>query len=149
MKHVKWLEDVTGGDSVRAVARVSGIPSRTVADQVKKGRFSPESVIAIAVGYARHPVTALVDCGYLPEQFALTADPVAALRQASDDDIAAEVLRRMKLGGNHAALTTPVDELPAPSPHEGEPDPLTRLETWRDATIGEVQNSDDRPQQSG
>lgn len=85
---------------------------RTIGDQRDRDRISAENVIAIAIGYGRHPVTALIDCGYLPARYATEADPIIALRKVSEDELAAEVLRRMKLAGDHVTLATPIDELP-------------------------------------
>ena len=111
MDHIQWLKATTKGDSVRAIARTTKLPNRTLASQIERGRISAENVIAIAIGYGFHPVTSLIDCDYLPARFATTADPIAALREVSEDALAEEVLRRMKLVGDHTALTTPVDEL--------------------------------------
>ncbi|MEB3023444.1 MULTISPECIES: hypothetical protein [Mycolicibacter] len=96
MQHTEWLSATAKGDSRREIGRRSGISFRTIADQIDRGRISAENVIAIAIGYGQHPVTALVDCEYLPAHFAGTADPVAALREASVDELAEETLRRMK-----------------------------------------------------
>ncbi|MDH6199249.1 lambda repressor-like predicted transcriptional regulator [Mycobacterium frederiksbergense] len=111
MDHIEWIKATTKGDATRAIGRAANIPDRTVASQIDRGHISAENVIAIAIAYGVHPVTALIDCGYLPARYATTADPVAALRSVSEDDLADEVLRRMKLAGDHTVLTTPVDEL--------------------------------------
>lgn len=111
MEHNEWVTQATKGDSARAIGKKAKVSFRTIYDQIERGRISAENVIAIAIGYGHHPVTALVDCGYLDAEYANTADPVAALRQVSEDDLADEVLRRMKLAGDHTALSTPLDEL--------------------------------------
>lgn len=113
MDHIKWLSGAAKDDSSRVIGKRSGVSFRTIADQIDRGRISAENVIAIAIGYGVHPVTALVDCDYLPAKYATTADPVAALRKVSEDALADEVLRRMRLAGDHTALTTPIDELVA------------------------------------
>ncbi|WP_066584574.1 hypothetical protein [Corynebacterium provencense] len=113
MEHSEWLAETTGGDSARTIAKKSGVPDRTVLNQTEKGKFSAENVIKIATGYGKSPVRALVDTDYLDEQWAETVDPITALRQVSEEDLADEVLRRMKLPGTHEEFDTPVDELDA------------------------------------
>lgn len=111
MKHDQWLHQITD-DSVRSAAKKIDVAPRTLATQLEKGRISPENVIAIAVAYGHHPVGALVDTGYLDEKWATQVDPARALRTVTEDDLADEVLRRMKLGVERdGPLDTPVDEL--------------------------------------
>lgn len=111
MDHIRWLKAVTKDDSVRSIGRTADIPERTVASQVDRKEISAGNVIKIAMGYNHHPVTALIDCGYLPAKYATAADPVAALRKVSEEELADEVLRRMNLAGDHRMLTMPLDEL--------------------------------------
>ncbi|AKE41090.1 hypothetical protein UL82_04465 [Corynebacterium kutscheri] len=112
MNHVDWIGDVTENESVRAVAIKAGIPQRTLAGQVEKNHITAENVIAIAIAYNHHPVGALVDTGYLEEKWAQQIDPMRALREVSEDDLADETLRRMKLGlTTGSALDMPLDEL--------------------------------------
>lgn len=146
MDHMEWLSATAKDDSSRAIGKRSGVSFRTIADQIDRGRISAENVIAIAIGYGRHPVTALIDCDYLPAQYATEADPVAALRKVSEDALADEVLRRLKLSGDHTALTTPIDELvgdQAKSVNDGEVPPPTptvaELNTLTDAAITELE----------
>ena len=111
MKHDQWLHQITD-DSVRSAAKKIDVAPRTLATQLEKGRISPENVIAIAVAYGHHPVGALVDTGYLDEKWATQVDPARALHTVTEDDLADEVLRRMKLGVERdGPLDTPVDEL--------------------------------------
>lgn len=123
MKHTEWLDGLTNGESVNAIARKAGLVARTFARQVDRNRFDAESVIKLAVAYDVHPVRALVDTGYLDERYARTVDPASAIRTVTEDQLADEVLRRMKLGVATAALTTDVNELEArrrsntPTPH--------------------------------
>lgn len=112
MEHTNWIAEIAGGDSGNEVARKSGVPGRTIAHQIKTGRVSAENVIAIAIGYGRHPVGALVATGYLDEQYAREIDPATALREVSEEDLADEVLRRMKLGLGAGVFDVPIDELP-------------------------------------
>lgn len=111
MKHDQWLHQITD-DSVRSAAKKIDVAPRTLATQLEKGRISPENVIAIAVAYGHHPVGALVDTGYLDAKWAEQVDPARALRTVTEDELADEVLRRMKLGVERdGPLDTPIDEL--------------------------------------
>ncbi|WP_126316870.1 hypothetical protein [Corynebacterium kutscheri] len=107
MEHSEWFEEVSN-ESVRKAAQTVGITHRTLAYQIEKNRITAENVIAIAIAYNHHPVGALVDTGYLEEKWAQQIDPMRALREVSEDDLADEVLRRMNSGG---ALDMPIDEL--------------------------------------
>lgn len=112
MKHIEWLIHVIGTDSLRDVGKTADVPMRTLYNQREKGHLSAENVIAIAVAYGHHPVGALVDTGYLDAKWAEQVDPARALRTVTEDDLADEVLRRMKLGVERdGPLDTPVDEL--------------------------------------
>lgn len=112
MKHTEWLHRVTDGDTINAVARKANIVPRTFARQVDRNHIDAESIIAVAVAYGSHPVRALIDTDYLEEHWAAGIDPVAAIREVTEEQLAHEVLRRMKIGVESDALTTPIDELP-------------------------------------
>lgn len=116
MEHSEWLHATTNGDSAREIGRRTGISFRTITSQITRNNISAENVIEIAAEYGRHPVRALVDCGYLGASYATTTDPATALRMVSEEDLADEVLRRMKLDGEHEAFTTPVSDLNARRP---------------------------------
>lgn len=141
MTHTEWVTKVTKGDSARGIGRTAGISFRTIADQIERGKISAENVIAVAIGYNAHPVTALVDTGYLPAEYLRSGDPVAALRLVSEDALAEEVLRRMRLVGDHTAFTTPVDDLARQREHSGPESAADALEARRREAAGEV---DDR-----
>ena len=113
MKHTDWMNATTGKESVRATALKAGLAQRTLANQVEKERISPENVIAIAKTYNTHPVRALVDTGYLDEEYARQVDPASAIRMVTEEQLANEVLYRMKLGLKTSALTTGIDDLAA------------------------------------
>lgn len=111
MKHTDWMNATTGNESVRATALKAGLAQRTLANQVEKERISPENVIAIAKTYNTHPVRALVDTGYLDEEYARQVDAASAIRMVTEEQLANEVLYRMKLGLKTSALTTGIDDL--------------------------------------
>lgn len=111
MKHAKWLAQVTDSASEREVAKRIGIPHTTINSQLQRGRFSAENVIKIAEAFDHHPITALIDTGYVGAKWAMQADVHEALREADDEDLAEEILRRMKRGTASRTLTTDVDQL--------------------------------------
>lgn len=111
MEHSEWLQKVSKGDSINASANKAGIQQRTLARQVDREHIDAESVIALAIAYGIHPVGALVETGYIDEKWASQIDPFLAVRKLTDEQILEEILRRMKLPGDHREFTTPVDEL--------------------------------------
>ncbi|CAB0944770.1 hypothetical protein FRC0477_00706 [Corynebacterium diphtheriae] len=111
MKHTEWLHMIAGDSAVNAIANRSGIVPRTFARQVKDESISAENVIAIALSYDAHPVRALVDTGYLDEQYATEVDPATALKEVSEQDLANEVLKRMIKGLKTEALTVPIEKV--------------------------------------
>ncbi|MBC3186396.1 hypothetical protein H7347_07385 [Corynebacterium sp. zg-331] len=113
MKHGTWIAQITEGDSEREIARKAGFSNRTLNSQLQRDRISAENVIAIAIAYGHHPVGALVDTGYLDEQWAQQIDPARILQEVSEEQLAYEVLRRMKIGAKTDYLTTDVNELAA------------------------------------
>lgn len=112
IEHKDWVDRVSNSASNREISRMSGVPMRTIYNQIEKGNISAENVIAIAIAYGHHPVGALVDTGYLEEKWAQHIDPAHALRTVTEDELADEVLRRMKIGVEAGgSLDTPLDEL--------------------------------------
>lgn len=130
MKHQKWIYAICGSDSVRRIAIKSGLPQRTLANQIEKDAISAENVIKIAIAYDAHPVRALVDTGYLDEKYARSVDPATAVKEVSEEVLANEVLARMHRGLQTDALTTPVDELA--SRREAGVEKRLKGENWRD-----------------
>lgn len=107
------LLEVTGERSVRAVALQSGFDPSTLTRQVKSG-IKAETVIDIARAYAHlEPVGALVKFGFLTHAEASEASGRVAIAAASDEQLAQEILNRVR--GNTATntITDPirVDEL--------------------------------------
>ncbi|MGX1738578.1 hypothetical protein ACWIB8_05315 [Corynebacterium flavescens] len=111
MTHKTWFTETTSGDTVNAAATRAGLVQRTLDRQLGRDEISAENVIKIAIAYNAHPVRALVDTGYLDEKYARAVDPASAIRTVTEDELADEVLRRMKIGVKTDALTTPADEL--------------------------------------
>lgn len=106
----EWLKAITRGDSLRTIEKKTGVSYGTVNSQ-RTTRVSAENVIAIARGYGIPPVSALVETEYLTADEGDVGDPKTAIHNATEEDLASEVLRRMKLPGLHSVFTTPLDDL--------------------------------------
>lgn len=113
MDHIEWLNALTNSASAREIGRRTEVPFRTIANQINRGHLSAEVVIGVAAGYGQSPVRALVDTGFIDEQWAEAVDPATALRKVGEDELADEVLRRMKLPGAHTVFEDPVDQVAA------------------------------------
>lgn len=112
MEHKEWLEKISNGYPIRSLSKALGYASAsTLSSHLSRGKLNCKTVIDIALFFEQSPVQALVDTGYIPAEYAATYSPLEAVKALSDEELADEVLRRMKLGGTHAAFTTPVDNL--------------------------------------
>ena len=147
MKHQKWIYAICGSDSVRRIAIKSGLPQRTLANQIEKDAISTENVIKIAIAYDAHPVRALVDTGYLDEKYARSVDPATAVKEVSEEVLANEVLARMRRGLQTDALTTPVDELA--TRREAGVEKRFKGAHWRDAEKPGSHVADTSPREPG
>lgn len=107
MTITEWIASIVGTDSDREISRKTGIPQPTLSRQRKSG-FAPATVVAIARGYGESPIRGLIAVGLLREDDVPAAEMARALRLASDEDLVAEVLERIKRGSDHELLTQPV-----------------------------------------
>lgn len=108
MEHTDWFAKITRGDSTNEVARLSGIPTRTLSHQLNAGTLKPENIIKIAEAYHESPVYALVDLGFISARWVSEPGIVTALSRATDEELTDELLRRLKLIEDE-----PVDQLAA------------------------------------
>ncbi|AGF73057.1 hypothetical protein [Corynebacterium halotolerans] len=94
-----WLNRVTDGDAVNAVAVNADISPATLFRQVKKDGISAENVIAICRAYGHPPVSGLVETGYLTATE--TGDPAlgGTLQNATDKQLLEEIAGRLE--GSH------------------------------------------------
>lgn len=114
MTFTAWLESITP-DSQGEIAKKIGIARRTLQNQIY-GTPKLETIVKIADTYGVNPHRALSELGYIKAHWLqeLAGDIDAALLAADEEQLATEVLRRMKIGVETEALTTPIDELPQP-----------------------------------
>lgn len=99
----EWYEKTIGSDSTRAAAIASGIPVATLSRQAPDA-LTPESVVKLARAYQVSAIDGLVAQGFLSEQDVEVIAARGALEDFTDEQLADEVLRRMKLGGESAQV---------------------------------------------
>ena len=110
MNAKEWLR-VTTTDPLNEIARRAGIPQRTLYNQLERRSLAAENVIKVADAYGVHPLRALIDCGYVDAGWAELPDVDTALRRATDDQLADEILRRLKLAHGSTVFDEPIDDL--------------------------------------
>lgn len=104
-EHKEWFENLTKNASGRAAADLAGISPATVNRQLARNTLSAETVIALARAYGRSPVRALLETGYLlPEETGMPT-PEELLQSLSDQQVIADVARRIDSEPAHWAGT--------------------------------------------
>lgn len=96
------------GATVNAVAERAGVIQTTLNRQLKAESLSPETVVSIARAYGVDVLSGLVAAGLITPDDIKRHGVHAALRDAFDADIAAEVFRRLGDGGQHGILEAPL-----------------------------------------
>lgn len=104
-----WRDATIPADaSVRSVAAATGSDNKSAGRWLERPR--PEFVITLARVYGADPVQGLVAAGYLTDGEIARLGRAAALREATDLELAEEIYRRAAAGEAGPALT---DELTA------------------------------------
>lgn len=130
-EHKEWFEKLTQNASGRAAADLANISPATMNRQLARNALSAETVIALARAYGRSPVRALLETGYLlPEETGMPS-PEELLRSLSDQQVIADVARRIDSEPAHwvgtfdevvergsAPRLTPVSDVSASLPDE-------------------------------
>lgn len=107
----RWIEKIAGTDVRRRIAAHVGMEQSTLNRQMASGEPAPETVVRIARAYGASPVEGLTILGLINESEVQRAAAMAALESASDQDIVAEVLRRLEsTQQDHPEFTEPVSE---------------------------------------
>jgi transcriptional regulator with XRE-family HTH domain len=119
MSASKWVERVSGGDSGRQVAARAGIVQATLSRQLLNDNLTPENVVAIARAYKVPVLEGLVAIGLIRESDIASMSAREALRGATDEDLTAEVLRRIREGSAAAPLTEPISASVHAFPRQG------------------------------
>lgn len=105
---MKWVDDVRGADSIREVARRSGINQATLNRQINLDMLAFESVRDISRAYDRVMLADLVATGHLSAADIGVDDIANALNAASDTQLVAAVANR--LGVDLSIFDKPITE---------------------------------------
>lgn len=105
-----WLQTFRGIDSDRQIALNAGIPVATLARQLREKTVTVETAVKIARAYQVSVVPALLALGILTEFDLKSFSTSNGIMDASDEDLIAEVLRRMK-AGQAAWANEPISKL--------------------------------------
>lgn len=94
-KAMEWIDEVRGTDSLREVARRTGLNQATLNRQVNLDQLTYESVRDIARAYGRPVLADLIALGHLTESDAGIEGVERALHSATDAQLVLEVSRRL------------------------------------------------------
>ena len=118
-----WLAEVAPGVSENEVARRVGLVQSTLSRQLRADAVPPENVVAIAREYGASPVSGLVAIGLIAEDEVRRAAGMVGIEDVTDEDLVAEVLRRIQTASAHPDLIAPVASIEIA---RGEHDPQRR-----------------------
>jgi hypothetical protein len=98
---------LTGARSGREMARAIGIDASTLGRHL---RSEPPvgTVVALCRAYGLNVIEVFVRVGYITETEAAEGALVSALQSATDEQLAQEMLRRVRAGSAGTAITEPV-----------------------------------------
>ncbi|GAA4762260.1 hypothetical protein [Microbacterium gilvum] len=92
---MRWLDKVRGNDSIREAARKIGTTHATLSRQAAAGSLSFEFVRDLARAYSRAVLPDLLAMGHLSREDVGAGDSETALHAASEEELVAEVARRL------------------------------------------------------
>lgn len=98
MDSIQWYKQTVGTDTVNSVATKSGVPQGSLYRRLEKRSLTPELVVPIARAYGKDVLQALVTTGLITERDISREPRLAALRDATDHELIAELWRRLKDG---------------------------------------------------
>lgn len=102
-----YLHQVTGGDSLRAIAARSGLDPSTLSRQLS-GEVKAPTIVAICRAYDAPVVPAFLAAGFVQPGDVEPLNARGALMSATDRELVGEILRRLQNGTAGADLTDPV-----------------------------------------
>lgn len=94
----KWIRSTVGQASDREIAKLANLGQSTLSRQRRDGSVTVDTVVAIARTYQVSVIPALIALGIVTESDISSFSAQSRLEDASDEEIADEVLRRMKNG---------------------------------------------------
>ncbi|WP_139344470.1 hypothetical protein [Rathayibacter sp. VKM Ac-2630] len=104
------IEHLAGTKSLRSVALAAGMHPSTLVRQLD-GEVKVGTVVAICRAYGAPILPAFVAAGFITSDEAERTSTEAALRDASDRQLAEEILRRViEAEREHPELTEPLDD---------------------------------------
>ncbi|CAB0629763.1 hypothetical protein [Corynebacterium diphtheriae] len=120
-----WIRKTVGNASDREIGKLANIGQSTLSRQRRDGTVTVETAVKIARAYQVSVVPALLALDVLTEFDLKAFSTSSGIMDASDEDLVAEILRRMKAGKptgrrNQSASWTPVAKQNAattPPPH--------------------------------
>jgi hypothetical protein len=138
--HKDWFSRTTKGDSINSAAKLAGIPQASLNKRLQKGILTMEDITLISRAYALNPIEELARVDYLLQSEIDRVQNASALTEASDEDIAAEVWRRLVNGEAEGPLTEPLTGPRGPSHLSVVPDNLAASKN--DGTHNEFEGRD-------
>ena len=92
----KWFTQLPGSPSITWASDASGISQTTISLQLKHNQLSAGNVIKLCQAFGKSPVDGLVETGYIVPSDLDGAGVIAALQQATNQQIITEAGRRME-----------------------------------------------------
>lgn len=105
----EWYASLVGADSERTAATKAQIQQSTLNRQLASHALKPEVVVALARAYDASPLAGLVAIGLISTAEADRMSVDEALQKASDEQLAAAVLERVRDASEDGWLTRPMD----------------------------------------
>lgn len=110
---MNWLAKVTRTElaevSINQVAQRAGLTQSVLNRRAKADDLTSDQVIAIARAYRYDVIKGLLELGFVTESDLRQPHVIATLRDATDDQIVAEVARRIREGRDTTAFDAPVN----------------------------------------
>lgn len=94
MNFETWLDNLIGDDTRAIASKKADYAQSTISRQLSRGHLRPETVIALCRAYDRSPVAGLIETGYINDFEIHGPDIEVALREATNEQLLAEIMRR-------------------------------------------------------
>lgn len=105
----RYFAELTNGASFRQMGARSGINHSTIRRQlIGEGEPTATLVVGLARAYKGNVLDALVAAGFITEEEAGSPNLAAALRDATDLELAQEIVNRTTAGSATETLTDPI-----------------------------------------
>ena len=105
---MRWIDEVRGTDSLRAVARRAGVTSAKLIRQVNDDQLSFETVREVSRAYERSVISDLIVTGHLTVQDAGADGIERVLHAATDEHLVLEIARRLDAPTISAIFDKPI-----------------------------------------